>query len=467
MSIFSALTDNKIYSFEQAFGVKDITSSTMQQAIREWYSMYYQRPPDKEQDPCQRLPFTVVNKLTRTIFSEYSASITTKGSKAGFMEDLLQKLDNIKQDAMQQALIGGECLIKPVLYQTAPGKYAMDYSVLRRCNMVPVARDFKGRLTALGTTELTIENGKYYTLLELRTVGIDGKLTIQSRLYCSDNRESLGTQIPLTSLPKYAEIVPELELPKPIYNLGMATFRCPVANCVDGSPDGVSVYAPAVGLIHNIDINERQLDGEFENGRSRIIASADMLITDARGKRKLADDLFIGIDDDPDHVGVTIFSPTLREQSYLARKQEYLRNIESMIGLKRGILSEVEAAERTATEITSSAGDYNLTIIDFQKAWNTMLQELLPTCDVLGQMYKLCDSSAFDPQKDLIVDWGDGVLYNRDKTWTEYKEMVQAGMLKAELALAWYFELPHDTPEELQKIRETYLPEMEALLGGD
>ena len=127
----------------------------------------------------------------------------------------------------------------------------------------------------------------------------------------------------------------------------------------------------------------------------------------------------------------------------------------------------MEAAERTATEITSSAGDYNLTIIDFQKAWNTMLQELLPTCDVLGQMYKLCDSSAFDPQKDLIVDWGDGVLYNRDKTWTEYKEMVQAGMLKAELALAWYFELPHDTPEELQKIRETYLPEMEALLGGD
>lgn len=61
---------------------------------------------------------------------------------------------------------------------------------------------------------------------------------------------------------------------------------------------------------------------------------------------------FIGLPDDPANVGVTVYSPQLRVEQYLARKQDILRSCESLIGFKRGILSEVEAAERTATEIT-------------------------------------------------------------------------------------------------------------------
>ena len=61
-------------------------------------------------------------------------------------------------------------------------------------------------------------------------------------------------------------------------------------------------------------------------------------------------------------------------EQFLARKQDILRSCESLIGFKRGILSEVEAAERTATEITSSEGDYNLTIQELQ----AMLAERVP-----------------------------------------------------------------------------------------
>lgn len=131
---------------------------------------------------------------------------------------------------------------------------------------------------------------------------------------------------------------------------------------MDGTQDGVSVYAPAVGLIRNIDRNEAQINGEFERGESRIIASSGLLRRDKDGRRQFDDHLFVGLDDDPETVGVTIFSPQLREESFLSRKQEYLRNVENVIGLKRGLLSEVEAAERTATEITSSAADYQTAI---------------------------------------------------------------------------------------------------------
>ena len=43
MSIFSALFEQgKVYNFEQAFGVKDITSAAMQAAIKDWAQLYYQ-----------------------------------------------------------------------------------------------------------------------------------------------------------------------------------------------------------------------------------------------------------------------------------------------------------------------------------------------------------------------------------------------------------------------------------------
>ena len=39
-----------------------------------------------------------------------------------------------------------------------------------------------------------------------------------------------------------------------------------------------------------------------------------------------------------------------------------------------------------------------------------------------------------------------------------------AGLLRPELALAWYYELPHDTPEDLAAIREKYMPELQNLM---
>ena len=335
---------------------------------------------------------------------------------------------------------------------------ALDFTLIRRDCFLPLARDADGKLLSVGTVEITAQGGWYYSLLERRTVEADGALTIESRLFRSRDGASLGAEVPLDALDKYAGLSPALRLPG-IGGVGLVQLRTPLFNCVDGTADAVSVYAPAVRLIKNINRNERQLCQEFENGASRIIASGDLLKTDKYGNKRLSDGLFVGIDEDPEAVGITIFNPTLREGSYLARKQEYLRDCENLIGLKRGILSEVEAAERTATEITSSAGDYNLTIQDFQAAWEQALRDTLDLCARLGSLYAMTGET-FDPQSDLSVDWGDGVLFDRQRVWSEYQSMVSSGLLKPELALAWYFDLPHDTPEDLARIREEYMPEM-------
>lgn len=459
MSIVSALRG--AYSCEDAFQARDCTTQPMREAVREWFRLYYHRAASEESDPCQQIAYTIVHKLTKTAFGEYKSA-----SDDGFAQGALEGLDRVKKKAMQLALIGGEAWLKP-----APVGEGFTFSVVRRDNVLIFGRDSEGRPVDIGTAECTVE-GRYhaaqswYTLLERRTLGADGRLTIRNLLYCSSMQGSLGQRVPLAALARYEALPEEYTFPEPLGGLGLARLITPLENCVDGSPDGVSVYAPAVGLIHNIDRNEALLNGEFERGQSRIIASADLLRKGRDGRRRLTDRLFVGIDDDPESVGLTIFSPELREKSFSARKQEYLRTAENIIGLKRGLLSEVEAAERTATEITSSAGDYNLSIIDFQQMWESAAKEAVRLCGVLGRLYKVPGAHGVDPDA-VSIDWGNGILYDEDKTWADYLDMVARGLLKPEIALGWRFGMPAETEADLAAIRAKYMPELDRLAEGE
>lgn len=458
MSIVSALLNSgKTRSFEQAFGCADVTTQAMRYAILDWAALYYDDTQTPDEDPCQRIPVTIVNKLVKTTFSEYTATPST--GAAPFAGAVLDGLDAVRGTAVQQAMIGGVSWLKPLLHPDG----TVHFAVISRSNVMVLERDDMDRVCSLGMAERTVRGRDIYTLLERRTVDPGGYLTMENRLFASRDEKMLGHEVPLSELAKYQRLASVYTFQTPVWSLGLIPVRMPMANCVDGSPDPVSVYAPAAGLIHNINRNEAQLNGEFGRGKSRLIVSADMMTTASDGTRRFEDDLFVGLDDDQSSTGVTIFSPALRETSFLARKAEYLRNVETLIGLKRGLLSEVEAAERTAKEITSSEGDYNLTIIDFQQMWTNAVREAVRVCGILGRLYQVYTGPGLDPDKDVVITWGNGVLYDEDKTNQELLDQVERGLLAPERYLGWYYDLPHDTPDERAKIRRDYMPELRAL----
>ncbi|MBO5868264.1 MAG: hypothetical protein J6Q54_05085 [Oscillospiraceae bacterium] len=150
-------------------------------------------------------------------------------------------------------------------------------------------------------------------------------------------------------------------------------------------------------------------------------------------------------------MGLTIFSPNLREEAYISRKQEYLRDVESLIGLRRGMLSDATVQERTATEITASAAEFSLTVQEFQVMWEQALRKVVSLCGILAELYQL---SAWDAGE-ITVDWGNGTLYDQEKTWADYMDMVDKGILKPVVALAWRFGL---AGESQQAIRAKLMP---------
>lgn len=429
-----------IYDYEAQFGAADKTTKAMKAAIEDWFDLYYRADEQIDRDPSQRIAYTVVNKLVKAVFSEYAA-IPEDSS----YQHLVDALDESKGSAVQLALVGGECYLKPY-----PAEDSFRFTLIPRNNVLIFGRDPEGNPTDVGTVERSAYGKYFYTLLERRSLDEDGLLTIQNRLFRSGSSDTLGTQVALSDHPGYDGLQESYRFEMPMNGIGLVRIKTPILNCVDGSQEGVSVYAAVAGLIRNIEENEAQLKGEFTRGESRVILSQDML-----RDGKLQDNLFVGLDEDPERVGMTVYSPQLRFDAYLARKQEYLRNVESMVGMRRGMLSDANMEERTATEITSSAGDFNLTVMEFQKMWEAAQAKALSLCGKLAVLYQL----PLPEEMKVTVDWGNSTLYDEDKLWEDYRQMVSMGLIAPEVALGWRFNLPANTEAERQAIREKYMPQ--------
>ena len=76
-----------------------------------------------------------------------------------------------------------------------------------------------------------------------------------------------------------------------------------------------------------------------------------------------------------------VFSPALRDGSYLAGLNQYLRNVESHAGLSFGVLSQVADVEKTATEIVNSKQKLYATVSDLQAALEDALRGLIEALD--------------------------------------------------------------------------------------
>ena len=465
MSIAKALFDQSIISTDECFGQPDVTSQEMRTAINAWRDTYLKREGDKTSDPCMRMAYVIVHKLQKGVFAEYSSDILDKEktAKGKWMNRNLSQLDLIRDSILQWMLIGGECWVKPIPRPGPDGSTIFAPLLVHRTDAVILAREPDGRVTSIVTAEHTARGSQYYTLLERRTVDANGYLTIENKLYVSFDRGALGIRTALSKLDRYAQLPDLYTYPVPVGGVGMTPLRVPLANCVDGSMDAISIYEPAMGLIRNIDQNEKQLNDEFELARHRLIAPAEMLKTGRDGRRTLDDSVFVALKDIHSDLAPTAFTPQLRDEPYERREQKYLRAIENQIGLKRGMLSDAQEVEKTAFEVASTAGDYNLSLLDLQQVWFDAVREYLTLCDTLGKMYRYCDQSPWDVTAQLAMTWGNGVLYDPDKELETDLRLVAAQLLKPEIAVARHFDQPWEDEEDLKNVREKYMPAMEEL----
>ena len=202
-----------IYNCQEAFGAADVSGKAMEQAVAEWFDLYYRSAVTGGEDPCQRIAYTVVSKLVRGVFAEYSAR-----SDSPFLQQALSALDAGKEQAVQLALVGGESYLKP--WVCGDG---FRFTVIPRNQILIFGADAAGMPTDVGTMERSAAGNAYYTLLERRKVDARGYLTIENRLFRSYNADTLGQEVPLGAM--YPELQARYTYPQPVGSVGLVRGR--------------------------------------------------------------------------------------------------------------------------------------------------------------------------------------------------------------------------------------------------
>ncbi len=452
MALVAALKRiNNTYGLEDAFGAKDITSEAMRKAILTWYGLYYDFDGDDKFDPAQRVPYIIVDGLHKAAFGEYEVTAGAK-EDANTLTAMLATFGRVTASAFQQAAIGGEVLIKPLIKREGVG-----FTVIGRGNMIVLGRDAEGDITDVVTGALTVKGTKhapsYYWLVERRTLEADGTCTVQNKLYQSESKDSIGRSVPMSSLPEYAGLPSSFTFPEAMGGLGLIPVRIPAVNCVDGSPDGVSVYAAATQEIIKLYSHEVRAQDEYDLTAPHLVASRDIQQRGIDG-RLLEIPKYITpfLDDDPKDAGLTAWNPKPNQAELEARDDQIKRAIENIIGLRRGFLSKSDVQEFTATEIVSTTTKMAHLIKDLQSMWDGVVQDTVRVCGVLAHMYGLpwVDS-------EVTTSWGDGILYDEEKEFNRLSVAVARGEIMPEYLIDWMGIKPLD-PGRIAEIRKQFMP---------
>ncbi len=421
--LFPSKTIEKVYKAEMA------VSRDLCDKISLWEQMYCGSAPWVDDDAVisLRLEQASAREFANVTLNEMSASVTN------------EKLDKIFKSAMkdiniklQKALATGAMIIKPL------GTDKVQY--VSQSEFIPIKYDVSGRLIKVIFPEIKkISDKEYYIRLEYHSLDYEKGLTITNRAFRSSSYDTLDKEIPLDSVPQWAKLEKEISYPlmkRPAFGY----YVNPIDNTVDSSFGGISIFEPGIQLIKRADIQYGRLEWEFESGERAIhvdeialrpVKNADGTFSVPRLNERLFKGLNVQSANGEDFFKE--FSPTLRQEDFIAGLNEYKREIEFALGLAYGDLSDPQSVEKTATEIKSSKKrKYNM-VSAIQNNLKVCLEDLV---------YALAFYNSMTTQKyEFVCSFKDSILVDEETERTQDRQDVSMGVMPLwEYRMKWYGE---------------------------
>ena len=233
-------------------------------------------------------------------------------------------------------------------------------------------------------------------------------------------------------------------------------IKSPVNNRKSNDKYGVPITYGCDNTILEIKETMKQLIREYELKECFVGADVTMF----NGKNALPiNGLFKKIDASSDDF-FEVFDPQFRD--YTIRLQELYKRLEHEIGTSYGILSEVNTAQATATEIKRSMYDTFTICDDMRSNIEKGLDDFFYSCNVLANAYNL------SPNGDYAVsyEWSYSLLEDTSTEWSQLTYANNKGIISNVELRQWL--KPDETLEQsekaIQEIREQE-PSTEDILG--
>ena len=470
-------------SIEQVEDIETPMSTDMVNALSDWYELYRNRAPwvDNEKVKSMNLPAFISSEIARQIVLEMKWNITGKGEdgatqdedgvdimnpRAEYLAEEFEKLMHSLQLKLEQGCAAGGMIVKPY---PNPGDGHIYFDWAMDWGFYPLAFDDDGNLLDVVIPDIFRDGKTVYTRLERHTVkGRDIEIT--QRAFKSTVEDNLGVEIKLSDVERWNSLQ-ETAVVKDAGGTLFGWYKAAAANTIDiDSPLGASVYAKAVDVIKEADIQYSRILWEYEGSELAIDVDPTVLRpkkTEGGGLEmpKLNQRLFRAVDADKgDRDLYEVFSPNIRDTSLLNGLNQLLMRIEDLTGLSRGTLSDANVEARTATEIKIIKQRTYTTIANNQKSLERCLKSVVRAMDKYATLYNLAPEGEYE----VSFEWDDSILTDTDTEMQQYLMMLNAGIISKAEFREWYFgETQAQAKAAIENISDEKAADMKALFPQD
>ena len=209
-------------SIEQATSIETPLSTEMAQALDDWYDLYRNMAPwrkgkDGADVKSLNLASQICSTLARQIVLEMKWNITggeadengeaPENERSKYLKAEFEKLIDILREKLEIGLAAGGMTIKP--YPGQDGHIYFDFTA--DWSLYPISFGDNSDLTDVIFRDVLTEGKTYYTRLE-RHVRDGDSVTVTQQAYRSTLRDYIGTEVPLSSVPRWASLEPTAEI---------------------------------------------------------------------------------------------------------------------------------------------------------------------------------------------------------------------------------------------------------------
>jgi A118 family predicted phage portal protein len=445
MSIFSRIKEwfmdkFPVKSVVKAFNLVLPDMQSMPDLIQEWAQLYEGHPEWLSlrgiDAKYPNLPAIVCYEVARCAASELAISATD-----GVAQDVIDRIIAPGlQKNVEMMLAQGAVCFRP-WFDAEAGKLAID--VYPADSFMPTGvtggRVTSGVFIDRKVVHPTLGTVVGYTKLELQEYA-NGTITVKTKAFRRDgglSADNLGVEIPLTSVPEWAGITPEIVItnvdgPAFVY---MASPWAPKGVRMQGL--GAAIFADSTDLVEDFVDIYNDLRWEIESGKRAMIVADSAIDTDEKGKeildkttRKLYRKLITGGADASVKDTWADYSPEIRVEPFLSAGKFTLGLASLSCHMDSGFfIWDERTGAVTAKEITTKEQKSYGTVCSVQSnSIEPAIKELIRVCSIFLDLY---DSDSYDYRmviNDLTIAWGDSIMTDADSERANAIMEVQSGL---------------------------------------
>ena len=412
-------------------------SEKMANAITAWMLAFYQQPTWLEHGVrISNLPITITEYMATLACNEITIDAGPSARGQWITGQIERFFIPHMNNTVQLAGAGGRAIVKP---------YVDGRNIL--CDIVPADRIYPTRINGAGMTtagfftDFSVLHGRKVVRVEAFDLRPDG-LELTNHAYYYGLDENLAGEIPLTDVPEWAGLEPEVKISgvdRPLF----AEIKMPFANTVDETSKlPVSLYARALDTICELDRIYSEFLYEVHSGKRKRIVDRDAIRPDKHGCgipfRDQVTDLYLTMDIDGTNMKpFEDYTPNIRVDEYQKALDIQCRMLENQTGFSQGTFNfDIKQGRMTATQVISDDRNTYNTIHAIQdRGIKQGLKDLIYCYDVYATLYGLAPVGAVDE----AVTFGDSIFEDTATEFARQKMMVDAGYLKPEKLISWYF----------------------------